>query len=229
MDIAFNHSNDGLPITFVQMAKIRGRNDFRQYNDYGFNRNRSFQGGGPIYSKPPKWRALIRVLIIAIFAALILIVLLGWLWGSLTLRLEKYTFLKQTAKVAELKIQKTREGEDQLSIVLTLLEPNGFQKSYTLPLLQGDKVILQDESILVPPLPGFLELHSGYIVISLDVLNKNGTRVYSLQLNEAENDNSIPAQLVSLLVTRKYGSIALMPSRSIYKICITPTGQLKEC
>ena len=82
------------------------------------------------------------MLIIAIYCGTFIDVLLGLLWGSLTLRLQKYTFLTQTAKVAELKIQKTREGEDQLSIVLTLIEPNGFQKSYTLPLLQGNKVIL---------------------------------------------------------------------------------------
>ncbi len=69
------------------------------------------------------------MLIITFFATLLLSVLLGLLWGSFILRLQKYTFLTQTTKVAELKIQKTREGEDQLSIMLTLIEPNGFHKS----------------------------------------------------------------------------------------------------
>ena len=232
MNKAFDDSDDEIPLTPIQIAKNRGyRGEIRQFADYGSIGDRHFHRGRQFYAnqKPLWWRTLIRVLMITFIATLLLSVLLGLLWGSFILRLQKYTFLTQTTKVAELNIQKTRLGEDQLNIMLTLIEPNDFHKSFTLPLLQGNKVILEDEYILDPVRPGLLGLHSGYIIISLDVLDRQGTKVYSLQLNEADNDNSIPVRLVSLLVTRKYGSIALMPSRSIYKICITPTGQLKEC
>ncbi len=221
MEITFDRSEDWIPLTCVKMARSRGRRD-----DAGIILNQPIYGRDQFdhQREPPKWKTLIILLTIVMLVSFVL-----FCGSSLNTRLQKYTPFTHTTEVAELTILKTREGQHQLSIVLTLIEPNGFQKSYTLPLLQGDNVILQDEYILVPPLPGFLELHSGYIVISLDVLNKNGTKVYSLQLNEAENDHSIPAQLVSLLVTRKYGNITLMPSRSVYKICITQTGLLKEC
>jgi hypothetical protein len=226
MDIAFNHSKDGIPLTFVQMARIRGRNDFRQYSDYGFNRNRHFQGGGQFYSnrKPPKWKAFIIVMIIVIFVSLFLS------WRSLDTRLQKYISLTRTVEVAELSIQKSREGEDQLLISLTLIDANGYYKRDTKPyLINGDKMLLQYEYILVPPWLGPSGLHSGYIFISLDAQNKNGVIVYSRHLNEAENDNSITARMYAFVVSSKYGSITLMPSRSVYKLCITQTGQLKEC
>jgi len=232
MNKAFDESDDEIPLTPIQIAKNRGyRGEIRQFADYGSIGDRHFHRGRYFYAnqKPPWWRRLIKVLLITFIAALLLTVLLGLLWGSFILRLQKYTFLTQTAKVAELNIQKTRLDGDQLKIGLTLIEPHGFHKSYTLPLLQGNKVILQDEYILDPVPSGLWGLHSGYIIISLDVLSRQGTKVYSLQLNEVDNDNSVPARMDAYIAASKYSGITLMPSRSVYQICITSTGLLQEC
>jgi hypothetical protein len=220
MDIAFNHSEDRIPLTTVKMARSRGRRD-----DYSVMRNRHFHGGEEFYAKPPKWKTLITLLIIAVMVGSLFL-----LWRSLNSRLQKYTPFTRTAEVAELTILKTREGEDQLRVSLTLVNAGGFYKTEAPPqLLQGDEVILRYEYILVPAMLGFLGLHSGYLLISLVGLNKNSIIVSSWHLNEADNDNSVPARMYAFLVASKYDSIILMPSRSVYKLCITQTGLLKEC
>lgn len=224
MDIAFDHSEDWNPLTIVRMARSRGRDDFRRYDDSGIIINRPIYGRNQFSPKrrPPRWKTLIIVLIIFIIV----------LYSGSTLysRLQKYTPFTHTAEVAELTILKTREGQHQLSIWLTLVDANGYYKRDNKPrFIQGDKVILQYEYTIVPAWLEVSGLHSGYILINLEGIYNNGSIGSSLQLNVADNDNSIPTKVVSLLITRKYSSITLKPSRSIYKICITPTGQLKEC
>ena len=84
-------------------------------------------------------------------------------------RLQKYISLTHTTEVAELSIQKRERAMHQLRIWLILVDANGYYKTDNKPhLIQGDKVILQYEYILVPPWLGRFGLHSGYILISLD-------------------------------------------------------------
>ena len=149
MEITFDRSEDWIPLTSVKMARSRGRRD-----DAGIIINQPIYGRDQFdhQRKPPKWKTLIIVLTIVMFVSFIL-----FCGSSLNTRLQKYTSFTHTTEVAELSILKTREGDDQLSILLILIDPNGYYKSNTLPLLQGDKVILQYEYILVPPWPGLLD------------------------------------------------------------------------
>ena len=222
MEITFDRSEDWIPLTSVKMARSRGRRD-----DAGIIINQPIYGRDQFdhQRKPPKWKTLIIVLTIVMFVSFVL-----FCGSSLNTRLQKYISLTHTTEVAELSIQKSREGDDQLRILLILVDANGYYKTDNKPhLIQGDKVLLQYEYILVPPWLGRFGLHSGYILISLDGQNNNGSKVSSWHLNEADTDNSVPARMYSFLVSSKYGNITLMPSRSVYKLCITQTGQLKEC
>ncbi len=223
---AFVNSENWIQLTSVQMARNR-RDDYGRGGSSGALRRQRYGEGG-YHPRQPRWKLLFITLII---------VLLGWglLVGIgscvsyLNTRLQKYMPLTETAEVVELTIIRTRE-EHQLSVSLTLVEANGYYKPVTRPILmQGDKVLLEYEYIIVPGWLGFWGLHSGYILTKLKGYYNTGTSSgSSLILNKADNDNSLPAQIVSPFVSSKFASIILMPSRSIYKICITPTGQLSK-
>ena len=224
MDIAFDHSEDWNPLTIVRMARSRGRDDFMGYDDSGIIINRPIDGRNQFSPKlrPPRWKTLIIVLIIFIIV----------LYSGSTLysRLQKYTPFTHTAEVAELTILKTREGQHQLSIWLTLVDANGYYKRDNKPrFIQGDEVVLRYEYTIVPAWLEVSGLHSGYILINLEGIYNNGSIGSSLQLNEADKDDSLSARIYAFLVSSKYGSITLKPSRSVYKICITPPGLLQEC